>query len=375
MDSPVVAGAETAAETAADTAAASEAGAPRLPDISDYWPDAPQRLGPPADHYELPGADPDRTTPAWHNLAGPDPAGPPAGGYRPATGRTTARDRATVDRATVDRATVEIPVGVRPHRSFWRSAVVLATLLGVGGTLAWAIARPDPEPPGPPTFAGGAASPVPSAAVTNPPVAIGTPPPSRPAPPPVVPAAATFEFVDNTTELNVTIGEVAGGWFRVTSPRGSGVVPSTEVDGTTLRVGIEPTGTRGSARVDVLLSEEVDWTVRTRGGFRTAALDLKDGTVDRVDLLGGIGRLDLTLPRQRAALPIVLAGGVERWRITTAGEVPVRAAFRRGAGTVTVYGDRDRGVRRGDELTVGAGSGGLDLNAEEGVGTLTVSAR
>ncbi|MEU4420701.1 hypothetical protein AB0F81_08750 [Actinoplanes sp. NPDC024001] len=331
-----------------------------MPNIADYWPDAPQRLGPAADHYELPGTEPDRTAPPWHALAGPDPAGPPAGGFR----------------SSPDRVTVEIPAGVRPGRSLGRSALVLAALLAVGATVAWVLFRPTAETPAPPIFAGGAATPVPSAAVTgNPPVSIGTPPPSPPPPAPVTPEAAVFEFVDNTTEITVTIGKVADGWFRITSPRGSGVTPSVQVDGTTLRAGIEPTGKKGSARIDVVLSDKVDWTIRTRGGFRNATLDLTGGTLDRVDLLGGFARLDLALPRQRAALPIVLSGGVREWRITTDGEVPIRSAFRRGAGVVSLYGDRDKGVDRGTELRTGDGPGGIDLNAEAGVGALTVVAR
>lgn len=332
MDSPV---ADAQTETETDTS---------LPNISDYWPDAPQRLGPPADHYEAPGAEPARTAPIWHGPAG------------------------------VDRPTVEIPVGERPRRPVRTAGAVLAALLTAGGVTAWLVNRSEPETP-PPTFADGAASPAPTAAQpANPPVSIGTPPPSAP-PSTAIPDAATFEFVDNTTELTVTIGSVEEGWFRVTTPRGSGVKPRVQLDGAALRVGIEPTGEKGSGRIDVLLSEDVDWTVRTRGGFRTAALDLTGGSVDRVDLLGGVAELDLALPRLRAELPIVLAGGAREWRITTDGRVPVRAAFRRGAGKVTLYGDREKGIERGDELSAGSGSDGIDLNAEEGVGTLTVVAR
>ncbi|WP_328477705.1 hypothetical protein OHA21_25190 [Actinoplanes sp. NBC_00393] len=329
---------------------------PDLPNISDYWPDAPQSLGPPADHYELPGVDATRTGPAWHVMAGASPPG------------------------AAERVTVEIPSGVRPHRSTAKRAVILAALLAVGAVAAWAVFRPASDEPRQPVFAGPVASPAPAAAApVNPPVSIGTPPPSTVP----VPDAATFEFADNTTELTVTIGAVDNGWFRVTTPRDSGVRPRTSLDGDTLRVGIEPTGEKGTGRIDVLLSEEVDWAVRTRGGFRTATLDLTRGTVDRIDLLGGMARLNLALPARDAALPIVLSGGVNQWRISTEGKVPVRAVFRRGAGRVILYGDRRNGLRRDAEVSTGRdaevstgrGAGGIDLNAEEGVGTLTVVAR
>jgi hypothetical protein len=346
VDSPAVADTTSAPTTDEPP----QPGAPGLPNISDYWPDAPQRLGPPADHYELPGVDATRTGPAWHAMAG---ASPPS---------------------VADRVTVEIPAGVRPRRPTGKRTAILAALLAVGAIAAWVLFRPASDEPRQPTFGGPAASPgPPGAAPANPPVSIGTPPPTTASVPPV-PDAATFEFADNTTELTVTIGAVDNGWFRVTTPRDSGVRPRTELDGETVRVGIEPTGEKGTGRVDVLLSEEVDWAIRTSGGFRTATLDLTRGTLDRIDLLGGTARLNLALPARDAALPIVLSGGVNQWRISTEGKVPVRAVFRRGAGRVILYGDRQNGLPRDAEVSTG-GAGGIDLNVEEGVGTLTVVAR
>ncbi|MFC7528350.1 hypothetical protein [Actinoplanes sp. GCM10030250] len=382
MDSPAAADAQTDAPTAADPTAAdptsadavvepsapAEAapGVPPLPNIADYWPDLPQRLGPQADHYELPGVDATRTGPAWQTTTGEPPAG--------------ARDAGAGDAgAGTNRLTVEIPAGVRPRRPRWKSAAMTAALLGVAGAAAWVIVKPGVNPPPQPTFADRVASPEPSGALpanpANPPVSINTSPPATSAPPPSVPGAATFELADGSTEVNVTIGAVSDGWFRVTTPEGSGVTPRAEVAEGTLRVLIVPDGTKGSARVDVVLSEDVDWAVRMRGGFRTATLDLSRGSVSRIDLLGGTNRLTLALPRQDDAIPILMSGGVKNWRITTQERVPVRASFERGAGTVTLYDDRNRGVRRESELTSGSGPGGIELNAEAGIGTLTVSKR
>ncbi|MEV6299965.1 hypothetical protein AB0M02_11245 [Actinoplanes sp. NPDC051861] len=337
MDSPV---AQTDPEPEID----SQPSAPDLPNISDYWPDLPQRLGPEADHYELPGAEPDRTSPAWQ--------APASARLEPATNRVT----------------VEIPAGVRPRRSRWKSVALLAALVGVGGGAAWVIMKPTGGTPEQPTFADRSAPP--AEAPANPPVSIGTSPPAGP-----VPDAATFEMVDGSTQIFVTIGAVDDGWFRVTTPQGSGVTPTAVVEDTTLRLRIEPTDTEGSARVDVVLSDDVDWAIRMRGGFRTAMFDLSRGTVSKVDLVGGVNQLNLALPLSDATVPIVMSGGIKTWRITTAGQVPVRAAFRRGAGTVTLYGDEDRGVPRQAELAKGDGDGGIDLDAEAGVGSLTVAAR
>jgi hypothetical protein len=320
-----------------------------LPDISEYWPDAPQRLGPPADHYELPDAEPTRT---GQGLT-PDPY--------PGSGRPT----------------LELHLHPRPRRRFRRTALVVVALLGLTGTAGWALLRDSGEEPRLPSFQ------PPSALApgenANAPVEIGEPPAS--APPAAVPDAATFELVDGTTEVNVTIGTVPSGWYRVTTPDGSGVQPSTQLDGDTVKVFVKGTGPEGSARVDVLLSEDVTWSIRMRGGARVADFDLTRGKLGRIDLIGGTARTNLALPRTDATIPILMGGGVNTWRISTDGEVPVRAAFRKGAGTVTLFGDRDKGVPTGATLAAGdddgdgGGDAGLDLTAESGVGTLTVTAR
>ena len=247
-------------------------------------------------------------------------------------------------------------------------------LLSLGAATAYAVLRPQAEPETRTAPLPAATAP-PVTATANPPVVIGTPSPSAPAETLPVPSAATFELADGTTEVNVTIGAVAGGWFRVTTPEGSGVRPRAVVDGTTLRVLVEPGAGEGSARVDVLLSEDVTWAVRTRGGTRQATLDLARGRLSRVDLAGGAARIDLALPGQETAIPVLMTGGVRSWRISTEGKVPLRAVFREGAGSVVLYGDRDRGVGRDTTLTLGRGRGGIDLNAGAGIGRLSVTAR
>ncbi|MEU4692607.1 hypothetical protein [Actinoplanes sp. NPDC023714] len=311
-----------------------------IPDISAYWPDAPHRVGPLADHYELPGAEPTRTGRGLTPDAYP-------GSTRP---------------------TLELHLNPRPRNGFRRTSVVAAALLAVTAGVAWAVLSDGEEETRLPSFQPPAAL----APTGNAPVQIGEPEPSTP---PAVPDAATFELVDGTTEVNVTIGKVPSGWYRVTSPDGSGVTPRAELDGDTVKVFVKGTGPEGSARVDVLLGEDVDWSIRMRGGARVANFDLTRGTLGRVDLIGGAARLTLALPRSEAAIPILMGGGVNTWKISTDGEVPVKAVFRKGAGTVTLYGDRDRGVPTGATLGSPSGGAAVDLTAEAGVGTLTVSAR
>lgn len=68
---------------------------PGLPDISEFWPDAPHRVGPPADHYEPEGAEAVRTEPAWQPKADTRPT------VELSTGRPTIELHMQIGRAHV----------------------------------------------------------------------------------------------------------------------------------------------------------------------------------------------------------------------------------------------------------------------------------
>jgi hypothetical protein len=315
------------------TTAADEVAPPALPDISAFWPDAPHRAGPPADHYEPEDAEPIRI------------------------------DRPLPDRAS-QRPTIELRLAPRQRRIAGKPIAALLAAVLVAGGLSWYATRPS-DPVASPVFT----EPSVVAPPDNPPVSIETSAPAG-----AVPAAATFELADGTTELDVRIGETGDDWYAVSSPPGSGINVRAEVDGGALRVFVDDTGDIGTAEVDVVLSPEVAWSVLMRGGVRTATIDLTGARVGRVDLLGGAARIDLALPQQDAIVPISMSGGIRNWRISTAGRAPIRAELKSGAGAVVVYGERDQGVDKGARFTSGSGAGGIDLVAEEGVGTLTVAA-
>ncbi|GAA4587795.1 hypothetical protein BJY16_008340 [Actinoplanes octamycinicus] len=340
---------------------------PPLPRISDYWPDAPHRIGPPADHYELPGADPTRTAPA-------PPPRPPA------------------------RIDAPLAADDRTHPDLKPVLVLLAAVLLVGGGVFAAVSyvrNPVGDPieslPAPPL-------PVPSAITepSRPPVSIGTsPPPSRTAPPtsaaapdgaarttpppavpPAVPEAAVLELADGVAQLRVEVGDVGDGIVQVDVGEDSTIKARAKVDDDRVTVSVEPSGrSTGSGLLQIRLSDRVRWSFRMRGGVRTAGIDLSGGKVGGIELIGGAGAMRLVLPGQRDAIPIVEHGGVGAWQIVTGGQVPVRALFRDGAGSVTVYGFKDNGVARGRVIRSGRGDDGIRLDSRNGVGSLTVQAR
>jgi hypothetical protein len=111
-----------------------------------------------------------------------------------------------------------------------------------------------------------------------------------------------------------------------------------------------------------------------RGGVHEAGIDLSGGRVGGVELIGGAATVDLSLPDQHEAIPVVERGGIGTWRIVTDGKEAVRAYFRHGAGSVTLYGDTDKGVDKGETVRF-RDDAFLKIDSEEGVGALTVQSR
>lgn len=335
-----------------------------LPNISDYWPDAPHRMGPAADWY------PDGTEPA--ETASPPYAGEP------------------------QPSLLISPPPRPPRRGLRLFLAVLAALVFLGGSvlvLARMVLRDDPPPQ-----AGVTAAPVPEQpdggvpADQNPPVSVEpapsptasapaatTAPTSAPAATSAAPAAlpftsGTFELTDNVVELNVTIGDLGTDAVRFSSPAGSGLRPRLSVAGGTAKLDPNADGSKGSGRLDVRLNSKVTWAIKMTGGVTRATWDLADARLRRVDLGGGASRLTMVLGKLGDRLPIRMSGGVNTWQITTADRVPVSVLLRDGGGKVVLFGRTTDGVSRNTRLTDGSGDGGLDIDAVAGLGTLTVAA-
>ncbi|MEV0902863.1 hypothetical protein [Actinoplanes sp. NPDC049802] len=348
----VVGHAEPVADERADPATAET----RLPDISDYWPDAAPRVTVPS-------------RPAGH----PRPAG------------TTEPPAPTAERPTRTTGRPDT-AGDATRRWAGRRPVICAGLLALvfaGGTVL--LARPltgddrqrtvpaaaaptDPvsvapvEPVTPDSAT--PASPSPSAAATR---------PVAPEPPPPAIREARFELADGVTELDVRTVTMDGP-YRVSTPDGSGLDVDTSFEDGVLRVETTPDGT-GSGRLDVRLSDRIVWDLRMGAGVHTASFDMDTGTVGGIDLRGGAQTIDITLGRLSGTLPVRMAGGVHTWRIRTARKVPVRVTVGAGAGDVTLYGRGSGGVGAGTTLRSGDPDDrpGLDIDAEAGIGFLAVS--
>jgi hypothetical protein len=336
---------------------------PTLPSISDYWPDAPHRIGPPADHYT------DEPTEAAVD----------------ALLRSGTRDGDDTGRRDSPSHLTFPPPPRRSKRSLL-PVVALAAVLAAGAGFAGyvLVGRDSPPAAQAPQSDAGAPPPATAPQQTIEPQTIEPqtdPPSSAPAPANVISAPArgraeaVFELVSDTAVIDLRTGDIGSDLYRITTPQDGSVLPRAQVNGKGVRLFLDEKGKRPDAAVTVLLNADVRWSMRITGGIKAGVFDLGDAKVDAVDLAGDAARIDLTLPRPDGTLPIRLSGGVNRFEVSTDQGVPVRVRARGGAGQVKLDGRTDDGVARGASFLSphwADSKNRIDLDAVAGVGTLRV---
>ncbi|MCW2143683.1 hypothetical protein [Actinoplanes cyaneus] len=314
----------------------------QLPDIADYWPDAPHR-------QRAPGR------------PGPVPSGPMPHGSGP-------------------HGSEPLPMREQPARR-WRHRPVVVTgvlaLAVIGGSVVLARpltdadvrreSRPLPVVPAESAQVVIPLEPSPAPSGSPSPVFTTTPVKASPTTAPA-PVQGGFELVTGVTDLVVRTADLDGDEFRVSGP-GAGTF-----SGGVLRLSAKPDG--GTGPVEVRLSDARVWQLRIGAGTRSVTLDLGGGTVSRIDLDGGAERIDITLGRLTRTVPIRMAGGVSTWRIRTATKIPARVQVGNGAGDVVLYGKHSGGTGAGTTLRSGDldDAPGLDVTAAGGLGTLEITA-
>jgi hypothetical protein len=124
------------------------------------------------------------------------------------------------------------------------------------------------------------------------------------------------------------------------------------------------------------LSDKVGWDqVRGGGGAGRRNLDHSAARRAAVDLAGGATQINLKLPKPDGTLTVRMSGGVNRFDVHTAGQVPVRLRLGSGAGQVVLDGTSHSGVAAGALFTPAHWDqtvDRIDLDAVAGMSALTI---
>ena len=98
------------------------------------------------------------------------------------------------------------------------------------------------------------------------------------------------------------------------------------------------------------LNTTIPWTIEVLGGIQRVEADLRAIDVRRVDIAGGMERVQLELARPRGDVGVRLVGGARTIRIERPRDVPVRVTAQGGAASFVV--DDTRIGKQGGQTTV-----------------------
>lgn len=303
----------------------------KLPPISAYWPDLPQRIGPPADYYSPESET--RVVPARRPSPRPRPEEP------------------------LD------PVPPPGRRRLF-ALVIAACLLAAAGIVALVSHRSDPEGREP------VAAPVPVTSAAPEPASAVTPADGL--------RQATFVVVSDAAEVNLSTAALSGDLYRISAQAGSGVRPSVTIKDGTVRLVLVDTGRSGRAAVDIVLSSELRWSVRVDGDLKAGDIDLRGSRITQVRLAGDAADIRLAMPPPDGAVPVRVTGGINRLRVSVPGRTPMRVRARGGAGEVVLDGRTVRGVARNTAFETEGwrdGGDGVEVDATAGLGALRAERR
>jgi hypothetical protein len=185
---------------------------------------------------------------------------------------------------------------------------------------------------------------------------------------------ASFELLAGANVVNLRIGELGDDLYRISTPEDAGIRPSPVVrdDAVQLQVNRDGDGTGGE--IDVVLAAKVTWSLRFAGYVQEEHVDLTDGKVSTIDMVGATKHAELLLPKPSGTVPIKVAGAVEGLTVQSPAGSPVRIRVGGGAQTVVAGTRTLRDVAPGSTLTPKdwATDHRYDVNTASRVTALTV---
>jgi hypothetical protein len=162
---------------------------------------------------------------------------------------------------------------------------------------------------------------------------------------------ATFELLAATDRVRLSIADLGADLYRISTAEGAGIRPNPGVrdDLVTLDLARDEAGTGGE--VEVVLSAKVRWALRFSGYAAERIVDLSDGRVTRIEMVGGTRRADMTFAEASGTIPMKITGGIEELVLRAPVDNPIRVRVGGGAGTVTAGSRTLRDLPPGATLT------------------------
>ncbi|MEU8237501.1 hypothetical protein AB0C07_04580 [Actinoplanes missouriensis] len=161
----------------------------------------------------------------------------------------------------------------------------------------------------------------------------------------------SFELLAATDRVRVRIADLGADLYRISAAGDSGISPNPELRDDAVRLDVSRTGDNAGGEIEVLLSAEVRWTLRFSGYAAERVLDLSEGRVSRIEVVGGTRRAEVTLAKASGTVPMKITGGMEELLLRAPVTSPVRVKVGGGAATVTAGARTLKDVAPGSTLT------------------------
>jgi hypothetical protein len=188
--------------------------------------------------------------------------------------------------------------------------------------------------------------------------------------------AATFEMLAASDRVRLSVADIGADLFRISTPEDSSMRPSPQLTDDAVRLLVTRDGAGVDGQVDVVLTARVRWTLRFSGYAAECDVDLGEGQVAGIEMVGGTRRAVLDLSAATATVPVKITGGVEELVLRSPAGSPVRVKVGGGAATVTAGNRTLRNVAPGSTLTPKDWNtkGRYDVDAASKINLLSVEA-
>jgi hypothetical protein len=144
-------------------------------------------------------------------------------------------------------------------------------------------------------------------------------------------AMGRLVFVRGAAHLTIGVDASMEDLYRA---RFEGKVPEIRVDGGTVTVKYRPSLHRTSG--EITLSGRVPWAIKASMGMSDVVADLQDLELTGLEISGGASRLEVKLPRPKAAVRVRIGAGASNLQLIRPAGVPVRVRIGGGASKLAI---------------------------------------
>ncbi|GIF15350.1 hypothetical protein [Actinoplanes teichomyceticus] len=162
---------------------------------------------------------------------------------------------------------------------------------------------------------------------------------------------ATFEMLAASDRVRVRVADIGNDLFRISTPDDSPLRPSPQLADDRVRLQMTRDGDGADGEVDVVLAISVRWSLRFAGYAAEREVDLGQGRVTGIEVVGGTRRAVMALSSASGTVPVKITGGIEELTLRAPADSPIRVRVGGGATTVTAGTRTLRDVAPGSTLT------------------------